>query len=273
MPPIYLCGNNVKHHHNPSVHKRIPMDTRTIVLPILLLVICSTILVIPAAAISPASDPAGNQPLVRGHQFVITITGIPNTAYYVWLTRTWSLSGAPGDQPPVIVDYQANVQKDPDGGPYTIGSYAYNNGNGRTIRDDLAPSNPSMSNTNYYALVTTDSTGQAVVAFQTSINTAQQSFSVRVENPTSVNNNSLFVQYGSPSVTRGSVSIDSITTSPTTQTTPPTPTPAPVINPPTETTVPVALSPIPTTPTPRIPLDSAAVVCTVGAVLFSVRKR
>ena len=69
------------------------MDTRTIVLAVLLLVICSTSLVIPAAAISTTSDLAGNQPLVRGHQFTITITGIPNTAYYMWLTRTWSLSG------------------------------------------------------------------------------------------------------------------------------------------------------------------------------------
>lgn len=253
---------------------RIPMDTRTIVLPVLLLVVCSTILVIPAVSISPAPDLAGNQPLVRGHQFTITITGIPNTAYYVWLTRTWSLSGAPGDQPPVIVDYQENVQKDPDGGPYTIGSYAFNNGNGRTILDDVTPSTPSMSNTNYYALVTTDNTGQAVVAFQTSINTAQQSFSVRVENPTSVNNDSLFVQYGSPSVIRGSVSIDSISTRPTTQTTPPTPTLAPVMSTATETTIPVASSPVPTTtPTPRIPLDSAVVVCAVvGAGLLAARK-
>ncbi len=247
------------------------MDTRTIVLTVLLLVICSTSLVIPAAAISTTSDLAGNQPLVRGHQFTITITGIPNTAYYMWLTRTWSLSGAPGDQPPVIADYQANVQKDPDGGPYTIGSYAYNNGNGRTILDDVAPSTSSMSNTNYYALVTTDSTGRAVVAFQTSANTAQQTFSVRVENPTSVNNDSLFVQYGSPSVIRGSVSIESITTRPTTQTT--LLTPAPVMSTPTETTIPVASSLVPTTPTARIPLDSAVVVCAVvGAGLLAVRK-
>ncbi|MEN6442681.1 MAG: hypothetical protein ABFC71_02890 [Methanoregula sp.] len=249
------------------------MNTCNIVLTVFLLVIGSTILFMPAAATSATSDLAGNQPLVRGHQFAITITGIPNTGYYTWLTHTWSLSGALGDQPPVIVDYQANVQKDPSGGPYTIGSYAFNNGNGQTILDDVTPSSASMSNTNYYALVTTDSTGRAVVAFQTSINTAERSFSVKVENPTSVNNDSLLVQYGSPSVSRGSVSTDSITTRPTKKITVPTPTPTPVPSTPTDTPIPVTSSPVPTTtPTPRIPLDSAVAVFAVAAGLLVVRE-
>ncbi|MDO8872580.1 MAG: hypothetical protein Q7V05_07620 [Methanoregula sp.] len=88
--------------------------------------------------------------LTRGSRFTITVTGTPNTPYYVWLTRTYTMSGEPGDQPPVLLANQANIEKDPSGGPYVIGSYQYNNGGGRTIIDDVAPTTASMSDTQYY---------------------------------------------------------------------------------------------------------------------------
>ena len=138
-------------------------------------------MVIPACATDSSSDGS----LTRGSRFTVTITGAPNTAYYVWLTRTFSLTGNPGDQPPIIAGGQNNVQQDPPDGPYTIGMYSFNGGNGRTIRDDVAPSTPDMPNTNYYALVTTDRDGRAVVAFQTSSNTATRTFSIKAENPQS----------------------------------------------------------------------------------------
>lgn len=149
-------------------------------------------MVIPACA----TDSSSGDTLTRGSQFTVTITGAPNTAYYVWLTRTSTLTGNPGDQPPVIADGQNNVQKDPPGGPYTIGKYAFSNGNGRTILDDVAPSTPDMSNTNYYALVTTDRDGRAVVAFRTSSSTATRTFTIKAENPQS--SASVFIERGLP---------------------------------------------------------------------------
>ncbi|MFA5347611.1 MAG: hypothetical protein WC294_05705 [Methanoregula sp.] len=149
-------------------------------------------MVIPACA----TDTSSSDALTRGSQFTVTITGAPNTAYYLWLTRTSTLTGNPGDQPPVIVGGQSSVQKDTPGGPYTIGMYAFNNGNGRTIIDDVAPSTPGMSNTNYYALVTTDRDGRAVVAFQTSSGTATRTFSIKAENPQS--SATVFIERGLP---------------------------------------------------------------------------
>jgi len=121
--------------------------------------------------------------LTRGGRFTITVTGDPNTAYYIWLTGTFSLSGEQYDQPPVLISSTLGLEQDPAGGPYTIGSYAYYNGGGRTILDDIAPSTSTMSNTQYYGKITTDSDGVAVVTFTTSVYTATRKFSVRVENP------------------------------------------------------------------------------------------
>jgi len=74
-----------------------------------------------------------------------------------------------------------------------------NNGNGRTIRDDIAPSTPELSNTNYYALVTTGTDGRAIVAFQTSSGTATRTFSIKVENHQSAANSDIFIERGLPS--------------------------------------------------------------------------
>jgi hypothetical protein len=158
----------------------------------LLLIVCFVIVMIPAPA---TGEPSGDA-LTRGGRFTINITGLPGTPYYVWLTRTSSMTGKPGDQPPVIVAFQSGIQKNPPEGPYLIGSYVINNGNGRTIRDDIAPSTPEISNTDYYALVTTDADGHAVVAFQTSSGTAIKTFSVKVENHQSAANSDILIEGG-----------------------------------------------------------------------------
>lgn len=168
------------------------MNPRTFPLILLVLYLMTFFIVIPAAS-SKTAEQSVSDPLIRGSRFTVTITGIPNSSYYIWLPRTSSMTGEPYDQPPVIADYLENIRKDPDGGPYPIGSYQYNNGNGRTIRDDIAPSATSMSNTNYYALATTDPNGQVVVEFQTSQYTGLQSYSVKVENPESVDKDNLQV--------------------------------------------------------------------------------
>ncbi len=145
-----------------------------------------------AAAQSMEQSISGS--LTRGSRFTVTITGLPNTPYYIWLTGTFTMTGKPYDQPPVIADNTMNVVKDPPGGPYTIGSYQYNNGGGRTILDDVAASTPDMPNTNYYAQVTTDETGVALVEFQTSAYTAIRSYSVKVENPQSPESTNMQVE-------------------------------------------------------------------------------
>ena len=136
------------------------------------------------AGIPVSADDSGST-LTRGGASQSSSPALPNTSYYFWLTNTFTMSGEPGDQPPVVMANQANIRQDPEGGPYTIGSYAYSNGGGRTILDDVAPSTASMSNTNYYGLATTDSSGRAVVTFITSAATATESFSVKAENPKS----------------------------------------------------------------------------------------
>lgn len=169
------------------------MHSRTLPIILLILFTIAVLAAVPASAIKTAEQSVSDT-LTRGSRFSVTITGLPNTSYYVWLPQTFTMTGETYDQPPVIADYIENVRKDPAGGPYPIGGYQYNNGNGRTIRDDIAPSTADMSNTNYYALVTTDSTGRAVVEFQTSLATGLRSYSVKVESPESIDRDNLQVE-------------------------------------------------------------------------------
>jgi hypothetical protein len=143
---------------------------------ILLIVILIWVLIPPIGA-------QGSSSLTRGQTFTVTIVGKPNIPYYVWLKGTFSLSGEPGEQPPVIASSQENIVQDPAGGPFVIGLYKYYGGGGRTILDDVAPSTPTVSNTSYYAQVTTDSNGYGIVAFRTSQATAAEAFSVVAQNP------------------------------------------------------------------------------------------
>jgi hypothetical protein len=207
--------------------------------------------------------------LTRGSRFTITVTGMPHTPYYVWLTRTSPMSGEPGDQPPMLLANQVNIVKDPVDGPYVIGSYQINNGGGRTIREDVAPSTASMSSTQYYALVTTDNDGLAIVAFQTSSNTAMRTFSVKVENAQSAAKDNILVQRGDASVRRGSVVIDTIATQPVLTTLPLLEIP-PITE--TFTTIPtttaIVISP-PATQTHPVPLAMEICIAAIGILLLT----
>jgi len=208
---------------------------------LIIVLVCSAIL-LAMIPIASAEDT-----LTRGSGFTVTITGKPNTAYYVWVARTFSMSGEPGDQPPVILGGQMNVVQDPAGGPYVIGSYQYSNGNGRTILDDVAPSSATSSNTRYYAQVTTDIDGVAIVGFRTSSATADKKFSIIAQNPQSPGE-TVYVSLGLP---ERRVSI-------MTETTPLAVTPAPLL--PLTTTVPeattVATPPAPVIPSPATPVPA-----------------
>ena len=159
---------------------------------VIVVVVCLAFAIAPVLAVKSAEQSVGDT-LTRGGKFTVNIAGIPNSSYYIWLPHTSSMTGERYDQPPFIADNQANVAEDPDGGPWTIGSYQYSNGGGQTIRDDVAPSTADMPNTRYYALVTTDSRGLATVEFDTSVYTGLRSYSVKVENPRSVDSDTLLI--------------------------------------------------------------------------------
>lgn len=164
-----------------NAHPVVSMRGRYLHSIAIIVLACCIILIMPALAIQ-STEQSLSDSLTRGSRFTITITGLPNTPYYIWLKGTSDMTGEHYDQPPIISD-TAGITKDPDGGPYTIGSYQYNNGGGRTIRDDVAPTSSVMSNTNYYAQAKTDERGQIVVEFRTSVYTGLRSYSVKVENP------------------------------------------------------------------------------------------
>ena len=162
-------------------------------LTIIVLITCFLLAGKPVSAVKTAEQSIGES-ITRGNRFTVTITGLPNSSYYLWIPHTSSMTGEPRDQPPFVADSQMNVAEDPADGPWTIGSYQYNNGGGQTIRDDIAPSAPEMPNTRYYALATTDNRGQATVEFLTSVNTGLRSYSVKVENPQSIDRDNLLVE-------------------------------------------------------------------------------
>jgi hypothetical protein len=112
--------------------------TRFFPVLLLALIVAAFFCVVPVAAVATAEESL-SESMTRGSRFTATITGLPNTTYYIWLPRTFTMSGEQYDMPPVIADNTENFSKDPAGGPYTIGSYQYYNGNGRTILDGEDP--------------------------------------------------------------------------------------------------------------------------------------
>jgi hypothetical protein len=242
---------------------------REISLKFMMIVIIAWFLlaVIPVSAVKTAEQSVGDS-LTRGSRFTVTITGLPNSSYYLWIPHTSSMTGEPRDQPPVITDSQMNVMEDPADGPWPIGSYQYNNGNGQTIRDDIPPSTPDMPNTRYYALVTTDNTGQATVEFQTSVNTGLRSYSVKVESPRSIDSDNLLVEVRVYS-RRAPAVIEIFTTpQPVLSTVLPTTTESP----PQVTTLPVTttLEPVQTTTPTHVPTQKAPVGVGTGILAAAV---
>lgn len=249
--------------------------TRKYYTAIAVLLMACFIFVIPASALQSAEQSIGGS-MTRGSRFTVTITGLPNTPYYIWLPGTFTMTGEPYDQPPVIASGVAKIEKDPPGGPYTIGSYRYSDGGGSTILDDVAPSTASMSNTNYYAQVTTDETGQGIVEFQTSVYTGIRSYSVKVENPSAPESENFKVEMNvfSRSASRPMVNTPTYTVVPTILTPELTtlPLPSPTLPPATlqEPT------PVPTTtplPTQKSPLDAGVATIAAGIGLIVLGRK
>jgi len=235
---------------------------KTIFFNTIITVICIA-LIVTLLAVTVAAQTSGNLP--RGSRFTVTITGQPLTTYYVWDAGTFPMSGAPGDQPPVIAGGTLNLQKDPPEGPFVIGMHTISSGG--TILDDVAPSYGDFSNTNYYAVITTDGDGLATVEFLTSSNTATRHFAIKVEDQGG-NPGKLQVQANLfPRTTPPTPVIPPVITAIETTATTLSPTPAGTVT----TLPPVAVTMMPvataTTETPRAPLPVSVVI---GAVFLSL---
>ena len=123
---------------------------------------------------------ANKDTIVRGNSFTVTITGVPNFDYYVWVKGSSSMTGLPEDQPPMVLTAQEKVSQDNPNGPYTIGQYAYEGGAGKIIKDDV-PDDPDYHGTKYYAMATLSSSGVRTLEFQTSKDTKDKKYTIRVE--------------------------------------------------------------------------------------------
>ncbi|HWQ68281.1 MAG TPA: hypothetical protein VN372_15610 [Methanospirillum sp.] len=117
--------------------------------------------------------------VIQGQYISATITGVPDSPYYLWFRDTSLMTGLFGDQPPIFVDGQSGITHDPPRGPYLIGSYQYENGAGRSIHADVpaAPSNGTI----YYGLVRTDKTGVAKIKLITSSETRPGQYTLQAE--------------------------------------------------------------------------------------------
>lgn len=248
-----------------GVHEKMRID-RPVRLNGIIAIFC-VLLIATLLVVTAAAQTSGNLP--RGSRFTVSIIGQPNTLYFVWDANTFSMSGAVGDQSPVIAGGTLNLQKDPPGGPYIIGMHTTSSGG--TILDNVAPSSGDFSNTDYYATVTTDANGQALVEFLTSSNTATQHFAIKVED-----------QGGNPGQLQVRANLFPRTTPPTSviptiiitpATSAPTPLPTTIVtlseNPTVlPATIPVSVTTEPVvTKTPSVPLSAGIVI---GALLLSL---
>jgi len=128
---------------------------------------------------------ASKDSVVRGNPFSVTVTGRPNTAYYLWVKGTSSMTGGTTDQPPQVVRDQDSVAQDsPAGTQSGIGDYQFEGGAGKTIKNDT-PKEP-LGGTVYYARVTLSNSGTRTVGFSTSKDTKDKKYTIRVERSESI---------------------------------------------------------------------------------------
>ncbi len=127
---------------------------------------------------------ASKDSVVRGNAFAVTITGKPNTQYYLWLKGTSSMSGDPLDQPPIFTANQEGVAFDPVSGPWPIGQYVFQ-GSTKTIQSDVPKyfAGKDVNGTTYYSLVTLSNSGTRTVGLATTKDTKDKKYTVRVERP------------------------------------------------------------------------------------------
>ena len=123
--------------------------------------------------------------VLRGNTTVVTVTGTPDTDYYLWVIEyPVKMTGNSYDQPPMIVPGQVGITLDPESGPYPIGSTivdpvaVFNNENIQ-IRDTV-PHRPN-NGVYYYAKVHTSPQGTITVQWKTNNDTALKDYFFHVQ--------------------------------------------------------------------------------------------
>ena len=134
------------------------------------------------ASVTLGSDQAKittrDEQVIRGNSFSVTVSGTPGEPLYLWVDAG-SMSGSPGDQPPMILFAQEGISQDTPGGPYLIGSYRPSSEGGRTIRD-LVPHDP-YDGVKYYAMVTPDRDGKRTIELRTTEQTDDTRYTLKIE--------------------------------------------------------------------------------------------
>jgi len=111
-----------------------------------------------------------HESVMRNKPFAVTITGKPNTYYNLWVKDTSKMTGT--ELPPKITLYQEGV----DTNNNLTANYAFQNGNGKTIGQDV----PSTGGP-YYARDLTSSDGTRIIQFDTGPSTKAQKYTIRIE--------------------------------------------------------------------------------------------
>ena len=149
---------------------------------------------------------ANKDSVVRSKPFSVTVTGRPNTYYYIWVKGVSSLDQTYDNQPPVVTANQLGVNIDSpaamaagvawnagdnnntgpglsSAAPGYIGAYWYQNGAKKTLLNYVNYQNAANDGwrNGTYALVQLNAQGTRTVQFSTSNWTKAQKYTIRVE--------------------------------------------------------------------------------------------
>jgi PGF-CTERM protein len=134
---------------------------------------------------------ANKDTVVRSKPFSVTVTGKPNTFYWLWVKGTSQMTGLFDDQPPQIAPNQAGVLIDDgtfvvDNTTTVYGRYIPENKAGTPTQRYVWQQTPTfpLNGTRYWAEVLTNENGVRTIEFTTSNQTKAQKYTIRVENNT-----------------------------------------------------------------------------------------
>ena len=115
--------------------------------------------------------------VLPGNSFIITVTGPPGQDVYLWV------HGAGGeDFAPIIASGEDYVKQDKEEGPYEIGRYQFDGGQGKTIKQDVPYIPDQAANgPGFYALVKIPERGSCAIRFDTWFDTTLGKYSIRAE--------------------------------------------------------------------------------------------
>ncbi|HOX35907.1 MAG TPA: MEMAR_RS02690 family S-layer glycoprotein [Methanoregulaceae archaeon] len=150
---------------------------------------------------------ANKDTVVRSNDFSVTITGKPSTYYFIWVkgVTNMGVTGTTDDMPPMIVQFQQDVSNDqPDQFKWN-GQYIPENKN--DILWTLVPHDATYNGTLFYAKVKTDSSGVRTVEWSTNQSTKAQKYTIRVENRSTTNTDTVKSDEVDVTVEKGAVTI------------------------------------------------------------------